>query len=45
MARSPRSAPGRTGHVGLREASIAELLEQVANDDELVQRFREAVAI
>ncbi|MDJ0390240.1 SIR2 family protein [Roseomonas sp. E05] len=45
MARSPRGAPGRTGRVGVREASMAELLNEAVNSNELVQRFREQVAI
>jgi SIR2-like domain len=43
--RSPRSAPGRTGHIGLREVSIFDLLQTAANANDLVQRFREAAAI
>lgn len=45
MARSPRGAPGRTGRVGLREVSIAALLNEVENGDVLLQRFREEVAL
>ncbi|MDH5835327.1 SIR2 family protein [Luteimonas kalidii] len=45
MARSPRIAPGRTGRVGLRQVSVTELLSDAANTNDLVQRFREAVAI
>ncbi len=45
MARSPRTAPGRTGHLGSREVSISALLAEVSTYQELVQRFREAVAI
>lgn len=43
--RSPRSAPGRTGHIGLREVSVFDLLHTAANANDLVQRFREAAAI
>jgi hypothetical protein len=43
--RSPRSAPGRTGHIGLREVSVFDLLQIAANANDLVQRFREAAAI
>jgi len=45
MARSPRAAPGRTGKLGLRQVSVTELLANAANSNDLVQRFREAVAI
>jgi len=45
MSRSPRSAPGRTGEIGLRQISISDLLRETANSDDLVQRFREGVAI
>lgn len=44
-ARSPRGAPGRTGRVGVREVSMAELLEEAANGNEVLQRFREEVAV
>jgi hypothetical protein len=45
LHRSPRGVPGRTGRVGPREVSIADLLKEVATSAELVQRFREEVAL
>jgi hypothetical protein len=45
MRRSPRSAPGRTGRTGLREVSVSALLNDATNVDELMQRFREEVAV
>lgn len=45
LPRSPRGAPGRTGKLGLREVSIANLMSEVATSTELVQRFREEVAL
>jgi SIR2-like domain len=45
MQRSPRGAPGRTGRSGLREVSISALLNDATNVDELMQRFREEVAV
>lgn len=45
MHRSPRSAPGRTGRRGVREVSIASLMASTATPDELLQRFREELAI
>lgn len=45
MARSPRSAPGRTGRPVIREVSLASLLESSATLDELLQGFRMEVAI
>jgi hypothetical protein len=45
MPRSPRATPGRTGHVGSRAVSIAELLESVSSTDQLFQKFREEVAL
>ena len=45
MARSPRAAPGRTGRRGVREVSLASLLESSATLDELFQRFRMELAI
>ena len=45
MPRSPRSAPGRTGRRGVREVSIASLMATSATPDELLQRFREELAI
>lgn len=43
--RSPRRAPGRTGIVERRKVSIRELLNEVTCVDDLVQRFREEVAL
>lgn len=45
MARSPRAAPGRTGRRGVREVSLASLLESSATLDELLQNFRMELAI
>lgn len=45
MPRSPRSAPGRTGRRKVREVSIASLMEFSATPDDLLQRFREELAI
>ncbi len=45
LPRSPRGAPGRTGRIGLREVSIAELMSGAASSAELIQRFREEVTI
>lgn len=45
MPRSPRSARGRTGHLGLREVSIYDLLQRVSGAADLVQYFREEAAI
>lgn len=45
MARSPRTAPGRTGRRGVREVSLASLLESSATLDEFFQRFRMELAI
>lgn len=45
MARSPRSSPGRTGVLGLREVSMYDLLQQVRTADELMQEFRTEAAI
>jgi hypothetical protein len=44
MTRSPRSAPGRTGRIGLREVSMTELLGEASSTDELMQMFREGIA-
>jgi hypothetical protein len=44
-SRSPRGAPGRTGRAHLREVSIAELMNEAMTSAELVQRFREEVAL
>ena len=45
MARSPRASPGRTGHVGLRQISMGELLEEAGNVAELRLRFLEEVGL
>jgi hypothetical protein len=45
MARSPRATMGRKGRPGIREVSISELLAEVSNDNELLQRFREDLSI
>lgn len=45
MTRSPRAAPGRTGRRGVREVSLASLLESSATLDELLQNFRMELAI
>jgi SIR2-like domain len=45
LPRSSRGAPGRTGKLGLREVSIANLMSEVATSTELVQRFREEIAL
>ncbi|MCD1267020.1 hypothetical protein B5M44_24380 [Shinella sumterensis] len=45
MTRSPRSSPGRTGHLGLREVSIYDLLQVTSSADDLIQHFREEAAI
>jgi hypothetical protein len=45
MSRSPRSAPGRTGVLALREVSIYDLLQQSTTADELLQQFRSEAAI
>ena len=44
-ARSPRGSPGRTGRAGLREVSISELMSEATTSAELIQRFREEVAL
>jgi hypothetical protein len=41
MARSPVSSPGRTGHTGLRNVGMAELLREATSSANLVERFRE----
>jgi hypothetical protein len=41
MARSPLAAPGRTGHAGLRNVGMAELLHEATSSDNLGERFRE----
>lgn len=45
MTRSPRSSPGRTGHLGLREVSMYDLLQATTSSAELMQLFREEAAI
>jgi hypothetical protein len=45
MTRSPRSSPGRTGHLGLREVSIYDLLQGTTSAADLIQYFREEAAI
>ena len=45
LQRSPQGAPGRTGRVGLREVSISELMDEAQSHLELVQRFRQEVAV
>jgi len=45
LPRSPRGSSGRTGRLGLREVSIAALMNEAANGAELIQRFREEVGI
>jgi hypothetical protein len=45
MARSPRAAPGRTGHPGLRNVGMAELLRNTDGVDDLRRRFREEAAL
>lgn len=43
--RSPRRAPGRTGSTRIREVSMKELLEAAQTPEELMQHFREEVAL
>ncbi len=43
--RSPHRVPGRTGRLGQREVSISELMSEVNTSEELVQRFREELAL
>jgi hypothetical protein len=45
MARSPRAARGRTGHPGLRNVGMAELLRDADGVDDLRRRFREEAAL
>ncbi|WP_170439605.1 SIR2 family protein [Ruegeria arenilitoris] len=45
LARSPRRAPGRTGLSKLREVSIEELLEGGTDAEELLDGFRQKVAL
>jgi hypothetical protein len=43
MPRSPRGTMGRMGRAGVREVSIAKLLNAVSDDNELLERFRKEV--
>lgn len=45
MARSPRAAPGRTGHAGVRNVGMAELLRNTDGISDLRRRFREEAAL
>jgi len=45
LPRSPRSAPGRTGKLGLREVSIHTLMKESASTGELLSQFRLRLAI
>ncbi|WP_167514651.1 SIR2 family protein [Mesorhizobium intechi] len=45
MPRSPRSSPGRTGVLGLREVSIYDLLQHATSALDLMQQFRSEAAI
>lgn len=45
LPRSPRGTLGRTGRPRLREVSIAELVGAAATSADLLQRFREEVAL
>jgi hypothetical protein len=45
LRRSPSRARGRSGRAGMREVSISALLEEITNVDDLMQRFREEVAV
>ncbi len=45
MARSPLAAPGRTGHPGLRNVGMAELLRDADGVSDLRRRFREEAAL
>jgi hypothetical protein len=45
LPRSPRGAPGRTGRLGPREVSIAELMGEAVTSAELIQRFREGLIL
>lgn len=45
MPRSPRSSPGRTGVLGLREVSIYDLLQHATSAADLMQQFRSEAAI
>jgi hypothetical protein len=45
MARSPMSAPGRVGHLGLRNVGMTDLLREATGSDHLMRRFREEVVL
>jgi hypothetical protein len=45
MPRSPSSAPGRTGRVGLRDIGMSELLRDAGGVTDLRRRFREEAAL
>ena len=45
MPRSPRSSPGRTGVLGLRQVSIYDLLQHATSAADLMQQFRSEAAI
>ena len=45
MTRSPRSSPGRTGVLGLREVSIYDLLKTATSSEDLMRQFRLEAAI
>lgn len=45
MARSPRSAPGRTGRIKTREVSIKEIMTDSADSNLLFTRFRQEAAL
>jgi hypothetical protein len=45
MTRSPRSSPGRTGVLGLREVSIYDLLKTATSSADLMRQFRLEAAI
>jgi hypothetical protein len=45
MARSPRAARGRTGHPGLRNIGMAELLRDADGVNDLLRRFREEAVL
>jgi hypothetical protein len=45
LPRSPRSALGRTGKIGLREVSIRSLIQEDVSAGELMRRFRLKVAV
>lgn len=45
LSRSPRGAPGRTGHVGVREMSIASLLQAATTFADMLESFRQDLAL